>query len=118
MDLINQLNLKPIRVELRTTDTLYQKVEKRCPIYQLELEAIATEFKMKIEAISIDRKFITQITNPQIRKLKEKQHKIKGIAFLDENKAQRELKVDLLLGNKDYSRIRTEAPLVIGSRPY
>ena len=116
MELINKLKLKPSRHEVRTTETLYQKVQKRCPIYNLKICGLAlAKHSLNIEAIGIDRKYITELTNPKIATILELQKpKFKNLLLPDERGLW---PVDILLGQGDYSRIRKETPLVIGSGP-
>ena len=71
LDAITKLKLKPIREEVRIIETLYNKVEKRCPIYQLKLGSLSSRYKLNIEAIGLDKSFVTRVTNPQIRQIKK-----------------------------------------------
>ena len=54
------------------------------------------------------------MTNPQIRQIKLSQPKLRGIYHPEEENKQKDMEVDLLLGQKDYARIRKETPLVKG----
>ena len=75
-ELISKLNLKPKRKERRDIEQMFGDVSKLVEIYDIELQSKAKDFKIKVECINIERDIITQLPNPQIRKLKKVQPKL------------------------------------------
>ena len=74
-------------------------------------------FKMKIECINAERDVITHLPNPNIEKLKRAQPRLRKIRFSEEETKDKLLPVHILLGVKDYIRIRLSEASIIGEKP-
>ena len=96
--MISKLNLKPKRKERRDIEQMYGDVSKLVEIYDVELQSKTTDLNLTIECINIERDIITQLPNPQIKKLKKGQPQLRKIRFSEENSNGRTLPVQILLG--------------------
>ena len=96
---------------------MFGDVSKLVEIYDIELQSKAKDFKIKVECINIERDIITQLPNPQIRKLKKVQPKLRRIRFSEEDSKAKLLPVQILLGISDYNKLRIQSAPIIGRYP-
>ena len=114
--LIKTLGLKPIRTENKSTETLFdtKHFTKSAKIYNLPLTA-SNGYKLDIEAIRVEgRDYITKNHHqPNIKQLKQLYPKLRNVEISDTNG----MHTDVLLGQRDFARIRTQTPPLVGKGP-
>ena len=113
-DLIAYLNLKPKRKERRSIEQMYGTVDKLVEIYQLTITSKINATELSIECINAERDLITHLPNPQIRKMKKDERWLQGLLLAEEESQERELPVHILLGVRDYTRIKDGKRPVMG----
>ena len=113
-DLIQRLNLKPFKREFCTMEQLYNgSIRKRVEIYKIRLRSLFSDFELEIQVNNTEKDIITHLPNYNIGKLKFKYKELTNLKFSDENSTENNLPVHIILGTKDYNRIKTtKAPII------
>ena len=116
-DLITKLNLKPKRREKRIIEQMFGTINKLVEIYEIEIRSKTNNRRLKIECINVERDFITVLLNPLISEVKKQQPRIRRLTFTEEDSSGESLPVHILLGVRDYQKIRTSEQPVLGLNP-
>jgi hypothetical protein len=96
---------------------MFGTVNKLVEIYELKITSKINGTSLQIECINAERPLITQLQNPQIKKIKEKQPRMQQLVFTEEESTDEYLPVHILLGVNDFKRIRLQEAPVIGRHP-
>ena len=113
--MIRILNLKPARTETRIIEQMYGCVTRKVEIYTITLFSKEdSDFSMTIECVNAEKDVLTYLPNPKIKKLKKRYPHLQGLHFADEKDTRDQLPIHILLGTKEYPRIRTTTSPIIG----
>ena len=104
-DLITYLKLRPRRKEKRSIEQMFGTVNKLVEIYDLTITSKINGTSLQIECINAERPLITQLPNPHIKRIKEKQPRMQQLVFTEEESTDEYLPVHILLGVNDFKRI-------------
>ena len=105
-DAVKKLNLKPERHEQREIVTLNGLTKQSMPIYKIKINALSGEAQEEIEVTGSKLPDFTTVRRPNIPdlKLSHEHMKDKLFYYTEDGKCQ----IHFILGDKTFSRIRTE----------
>ena len=111
--LIHELHLKPVNVQTKKIDMLMSSKQARLETYEVKIESTTNEFTMSTKLIKVDKPELLFLENPNYGNLIENYPHLKGVTIEDRDKKPK-LPVHVVLGNGDYSRIKTETRPRVG----
>ena len=115
-DLVTKLSIKPRQKETRCIEQMYGTVTRRVEIYGIKIESTAVEgFSLEVNCINAEKGILTYLPNPRIKDLKQRFFRLRRLEIGDEEAAEQQLPVHIILGAADYQRIRTTEQPVLGS---
>ncbi len=111
--LIHELHLKPVDVQTKKIDMLMYSKQARLETYEVKIESTTNEFTMTTNLIKVDKPELLFLENPNYESLIQNYPHLKGVTIKDRDKRTK-LPVHVVLGNGDYSRIKTETRPRVG----
>jgi len=105
--LIELLRLKPADVHTKTIDMLMSSKVARLEVYDLELRSVNHQFSLLVKGTKVNKTELLSIDNPNYRALNEKFSHLKGVHVNDDD-TKASLVVYVVLGSREYARIKTE----------
>ena len=111
--LIHELQLKPVNVQTKKIDMLMSSKQARLETYEVKIESTTNKFTMTTNLIKVDKPELLFIENPNYENLVQSYPHLKGVKIEDRDKKAK-LPVHVVLGNGDYSRIKTETRPRVG----
>ena len=111
--LIELLRVKPTEVQTKTIDMLMTSKVARLEVYDLELQAVNHQFSLSVKATKVDKTELLYIDNPNYRALTDKYPHLRGVNVHDDD-TKASLPIHMVLGSREYARIKTEMKPRIG----
>ena len=111
--LIDRLQARPQRSEIRQIEMMIGTVTKRIQLYNLSVSSVTSDFTLETEVTKVDRKELLTVDNPRYQETINKYPHLKGVRMEDRDDKQR-LPVHLILGTSEYAKIKTETAPRVG----
>ena len=111
--LLNKINKKPIRREIKRIETLMHSVVKKTEIYQFEIGDINQEFKIGIEINKLEKEVLQELPNPNYPDIQKSYNHLKDI-IINDTDTKKELPVHVILGAGDYTKVKTQERAKVG----
>ena len=111
--LIDELNIKPKKVERRCIEMMMGQITKNIQTYQLHVESAETGFGIEVQVSKVDRDKLLVLDNPKYAEKIAKYSHLSGVEMIDKDQKD-QLPVHMVIGASDYARIKTETPPKIG----
>ena len=111
--LLNKINKKPIRREIKRIETLMHSVVKKTEIYQFEIQDINQEFKIGIEINKLEKEVLQELPNPNYPDIQKSYNHLKDI-IINDTDTKKELPVHVILGAGDYTKVKTQERAKVG----
>ena len=105
-DAIKMLKLKPIRHETKKIMTINGTKKQALPIYKVVVKSVDNKTSEEIEVTGANLKDFTTITRPDLKELKAKYQHTRDKSYY--MTSSRKYTIHLILGDKFYSKIKTE----------
>ena len=105
--ILDRIKLKPIRKERRRIDMMMQSVTQRIEVYNVNIASIDNKFSLQAFASKVKKDVLLSLPNPKYDSIISRFNHLKGIAMDDKDK-KTSLPIHLILGNSEYSKIKTE----------
>ena len=117
-NLLTKLNIKPCQTERRLIEQMYGTVDKQVEIYKFRVESnVVEDFVMELECINAEKPVLTYLPNLKIPDLKQRNHRIRRLEFIEETATADKLAVHIILGAADIQRIKSTEPAILGPNP-
>jgi hypothetical protein len=113
--LINELKIKPSKVERRCIEMMIGSVTKDIQIYQIRAKSLEGDFYLEMQVSKIEREKRLTLENPKYTEVIAKYNHLRGVEMIDKDE-KAELPVHLVIGTNEYTRIKTETPPKIGQQ--
>ena len=105
--LINQLKIKPAKVERRRIEMMIGSVTKNIELYKIRANSLESDFYLEMQVSKIEREKLL------VLEIIAKYNHLQAAEMIDkDNKA--ELPVQLVIGANEYTQIKTENAPKIG----
>ena len=111
--LINEMKIKPEKVERRRIEMMVGSVTKSIEMYQICVKNLAGDFSLQMQVSKVDREKLLLLENPRYAEVIAKYQHLRGVEMLDKD-LKPELPVHLVIGTNEYTQIKTESPPKIG----
>ena len=111
--LISRLNKKPIRKESKRIETLMHSVLQITAIYELQIRDTNHKFTLKIESNKVEKEVLLEIPNPNYSEIQKKYAHLSDITITDHD-TKMDLPVHVILGEGDYTKIKTQGRARVG----
>ena len=106
--LINHLNLRAKRHENREIEMLLHTANKRISIYQVSIANISNnENILSTEVSKVDKDVLMYVSNPKYEKMISSYKHLEGVK-MDDNDTKQDLPIHIILGNSDFTKIKTK----------
>ena len=111
--LIHELHLKPVDVQTKQIDILMLSKQARLETYEVKIESTINEFSMTTRCTKVDKSELLFIENLNYESIIQNYPHLKGVIVEDRDKKPK-LPVHVVLGNRDYSGIKTKTRPRVG----
>ena len=111
--LLDLIKIKPVRKETRRIDMMMQSVTRRIEVYNVNIASIDEKFNLQAFVSKVDKEILLSLPNPKYDSMISKFEHLKGMN-MDEKEKKPSLPIHLILGNSEYSKIKTEQNPRIG----
>ena len=111
--LIDEMKIKPEKVERRRIEMMVGSVTKSIEMYQICVKNLAGDFSLQMQVSKVDREKLLLLENPRYAEVIAKYQHLRGVEMLDKD-LKPELPVHLVIGTNEYTQIKTESPPKIG----
>ena len=112
--LLDTIKAQPKKKEIRRVEMLFGTSTKLVGIYNLRLNDISNKFHIETEVTRVERSDLLTLDNPKYKKIIANYSHLDGIIMQGEDGKER-LPVHLILGARDYSKIKTASKPRVGS---
>ncbi|XP_046841042.1 uncharacterized protein LOC124435137 [Xenia sp. Carnegie-2017] len=112
--LASMLRVKPIETQTTKVDMLLTSKTTRLEIYEGEVEAIDSDYSMKVKLIKVEKEVLLTVDNPHYENLQREFEHLKIAKFVD-NDQKAQLPVHIVLGSGEYARIKTRTNPLVGT---
>ena len=110
---IHELKIKPKASETKRIDMLMCSKDTILESYEVKIQSIDREFELNTDLIKVEKSQLLEIENPKYANVIESFPHLEG-GSATETETKTLLPIHIVLGNRDYSRIKTETPARIG----
>ena len=104
--LLDRIKLKPIRKERRRIDMMMQSVTQKIEVYDVNIASIDDKFSLQAFVSKVEKDVLLSLPNPKYDGIISRFNHLKGITMDDKDK-KTSLPIHLILGNSEYSKIKT-----------
>ena len=111
--LIDLLCVKPSAVQTKSINMLMSTKVAAFEVYDLSLQSVNHQFTLPVKATKINRSELLSIDNPNYHELPDKYPHLRGV-YVNDNDTKARLPVHVILGSREYARIKTETKPRIG----
>ena len=111
--LINEIKIKPEKVERRRIEMMIGSVTKTIEMYRICVKNLAGDFSLQMQVSKVDREKLLLLENPRYAEVIAKYNHLRGVEMLDKDQKP-ELPVHLVIGTNEYTQIKTESTPRIG----
>ena len=111
--MITRLGIKSHKSEFKSIEQLYGLVKRKVEIYKIQLKSLVLDYEINIEVANSNKEILTYLPNFQIQSLKSKHPQIKNLKFSDCQATGDCLPVDLILGARDFNKMKVAEPPII-----
>jgi hypothetical protein len=105
--LINKLKIKPAKVERRHIEMMIGSVTKNIELYQIRVKSLESDFSLEMQVSKIDREKLLVSENPRYAEIIAKYNHLRAVEMTDKDD-KAELLVHLVIGENEYTKIKTE----------
>ena len=111
--LINQLKIKPAKVERRRIEMMIGSVTKNIELYKIRAKSLESDFHLEMQVSKIEREKLLVLENPRYAEIIAKYNHLQTVEMIDKD-SKAELPVHLVIGANEYTQIKTENAPKIG----
>ena len=111
--LIKMINQQPSEIKTQRIDMLIASKTTRIEIDDTEVSSLDEGFKMNVKLAKADKPELLSIKNPGYEKLIREYDHLRGVT-IDNQDTKRRLPIHLILGNSEYSCIKTSTKPLVG----
>ncbi len=104
--LIEQLKIKPVKVERRRIEMMIGSVTKNIEIYQLRAKGLESDFLLEMQVSKVDREKLLVLENPRYAYIIAKYNHLRAVEMVDKDD-KAELPIHLVIGASEYTKIKT-----------
>ena len=104
--LIEQLKIKPVKVERRRIEMMIGSVTKNIEIYQLRVKGLESDFSLEMQVSKVDREKLLVLENPRYAYIIAKYNHLRAVEMVDKDD-KAELPIHLVIGASEYTKIKT-----------
>jgi hypothetical protein len=104
--LIEQLKIKPVKVERRRIEMMIGSVTKNIEIYQLRAKSLESDFSLEMQVSKVDREKLLVLENPRYADIIAKYNHLRAVEMVDKDD-KAELPIHLVIGASEYTKIKT-----------
>ena len=113
-DILTRLGEKPVRSEFKVIEQLYKGIVKRkVEIYKIKIKSRILDYEINVEVGNTGKDILTFLQNYDISRLKRKYPRIKNLMFSDEHEKGEKLPVHIILGARDFNKMKIPEPPII-----
>ena len=110
---MEHVKAKKQRQETRNIEMMFSTTKKKIDIFNLDIHDNNGKFVLTTELSKVDRPELLLLPNPQYDKMKQRYEHLKSV-HMDDTYTKQELPVHIILGNGDYTKIKTPTAPLLG----
>ena len=113
VQLIEKIGKKPIKREHRQIDMMLSTKTTKIEIYNVEVGSLNESFSLRLDVSKVDRGELLTVPNPKYEEMIRRFAHLRGV-HMEEKSEKDELPIHVIIGARDYSKIKTSTKPRVG----